>query len=199
MYIRRITTAADRLDRLIQDVLTYSRISRADLKLHPTDLGKLLRDILESYPLFQGPTVDIRFEGDFPAVIGAESLLTQCISNLLNNGVKFIEPGAVPQVRVWAEPVVGSEMVRLCVKDNGIGIEPGAQASIFGIFQRLSNRYEGTGIGLAIVKKAVGRMGGAVGVQSEPGKGSTFWLELSGPKARAHDSGCAGRPVCGGR
>jgi signal transduction histidine kinase len=71
--------------------------------------------------------------------------------------------------------------MRLFFKDNGLGIPPAAHQKIFGIFERVSNNYEGTGIGLSIVKKGIERMGGSVGLESEPGKGSTFWLELQRP------------------
>jgi signal transduction histidine kinase len=84
-----------------------------------------------------------------------------------------------PQVRVWAESIPDN-MVRISFEDNGIGIRKEAQERIFMMFQRLNSpgEYEGTGIGLAIVRKAVERMGGKVGVESEPGKGGRFWIDL---------------------
>src|SRR5207249_11401036 len=86
--------------------------------------------------------------------------------------------GTAPQVRIWAEEK--QPWVRLWVEDNGIGIEKQAQGRLFGVFQRLhpASDYEGTGIGLAIVRRAVERMGGTVGVESEPNRGSRFWVEL---------------------
>ncbi len=177
-YIRRITTAAERMDRLIQDVLTYSRIARTDLPLVPIDVEKLIKDILISYPAFQAPAAEIQVEGEFPRVLGLEAVLTQCISNLLGNAVKFVPPGEPPRVRVWAETMPNGETVRILFKDNGVGIEKNAHEQIFVMFQRLSKSYEGTGIGLAIVKKGAERVSGNVGLESEPGRGSTFWLEL---------------------
>ena len=102
-YIRRITASAERMDRLIQDVLTYSRVTRTDLPLARIDLEKLLRDVLLSYPMFQRPAAEIDLEGEFPPVLGIEAVLTQCLSNLLGNAVKFVAPGVTPRVRVWAE------------------------------------------------------------------------------------------------
>jgi signal transduction histidine kinase len=175
-YVNRIERAATRMDRLIQDGLSYSRIMRSDLPLHPTDPGALLRGMLETYPAFQRPNADIEVHDPFPLVQANEAGLTQCVSNFLDNAVKFVADGDTPRVRIWAE--TRGDKVRLVFKDNGIGIAKGAQDRIFHIFQRLNNAYEGTGIGLAIVKKAAERMGGTVGVESEPGQGSTFWLEL---------------------
>jgi signal transduction histidine kinase len=111
-------------------------------------------------------------------VLGHEAFLTQCISNLLSNAVKFVAPGVKPKVVVCTKPF--GEEVRLWVEDNGIGIPVENQKQIFGIFQRLHGHtaYPGTGIGLAIVQKAVERMGGRVGVESALGKGSKFWLQL---------------------
>jgi PAS domain S-box-containing protein len=177
-HIRRISTAAVRLDGLIQDVLTYSRVARMDLPLKSLELGTLLRDIIETYPIFQLPAAHIELIGHFPAVSAIPAVLTQCISNLLGNAVKFVEAGTVPHVKVWAQEFVDAGMVRLSFKDNGLGIEKDCQQMIFGIFQRVSKKFEGSGIGLSIVKKGVERMGGNIGLESELGRGTTFWLDL---------------------
>jgi signal transduction histidine kinase len=177
-YLRRISTAAARMDSLIQDVLTYSRVARTELPLQSVELGPLLRDIVDTYPMFQSPSAKIDIEGEFPTVYAIPAVLTQCISNLLGNAVKFMEPGVVPHIRIWLEDPGPEQRYKLHIKDNGLGIEKEEHEKIWGIFQRVSKSYEGTGIGLSIVKKGAERMGGAVGLESAPGKGSTFWLEL---------------------
>jgi PAS domain S-box-containing protein len=183
-YIRRINEGAARMDALIQDVLTYSRVARTDLPLQPVDVSKLLRDIIETYPLFQRPSAEIDLVGPLPAPCGIPAVLTQCISNLLGNAIKFVEPGVTPKIRIWAELRDGGMRVRTFFKDNGLGIEKDMHESIFGIFQRVNKSYEGTGIGLSIVKKGMERMGGSVGLESELGEGSTFWLELATEQAK---------------
>ena len=102
-YINRITSAAARMDKLIQDVLQYSRLARSELRLAPVNVQELLRGIIESYPAFQPPQVEIQIEGPLPRMQGNEAALTQCLSNLLGNAIKFVAPGTRPQVRVWAE------------------------------------------------------------------------------------------------
>jgi len=176
-YIQRIITSSNRMDRLIQDVLNYSRVVLGGAKLEPVDLQTLVRGILDSYPLMGPPDSEILVEGKLPTVLGNEAALTQCVSNLLANAVKFVTPGTLPRVRVFAE--TRGDRVRLFVQDNGIGIAKEWQEKIFNIFQQLTPGSEGTGIGLAIVRKAAKRMGGEVGLTSEPGKGSTFWLDLA--------------------
>jgi signal transduction histidine kinase len=153
-----------------------------ELPLEPVDLSKLLRGLLDTYPNFHPEKADIQIEGDLPVVLGNESLLTQCFSNLIGNAVKFVASGTRPQVRVRAETVDGT--ARIWVQDNGIGIPKHAQDRLFGMFQKLDSQYEGTGIGLAIVRKVVERMGGKVGVESEQGQGSRFWVELHLPQDR---------------
>ena len=210
-YIKRVTNAAARMDKLIQDVLQYSRLARSELRLGPVDVQALLRGIIESYSAFQPPQVEIQIEGTLPRVLGNEAALTQCFSNLLGNAIKFVAPGTRPQVRVWAEtakaesrrqnaetgtthsvsPVLRSSTVgggrstshaapsvRLWFADNGVGIPKDAQERIFKMFQRLDKSYDGTGVGLTVVRKAVEKMGGKVGLESEPGHGSRFWVEL---------------------
>ena len=111
-----------------------------------------------------------------PVVLGNEAGLTQCFSNLLGNAVKFVKPGEKPEIRVWATQ--RGEWVRIWVEDKGIGISKEMLPRVFEMFSRGSKEYEGTGIGLALVRKVVQRMGGKVGVESEEGKGSRFWIEL---------------------
>jgi PAS domain S-box-containing protein len=178
-YLRRLCASAERMDRLIQDVLSYSQIVRAELPLNVVELDRLVAQVVESYPAIQERQAQIVISAPLPPVLGNQAALTQCFSNLLANAIKFVASGVEPRVRVWAEQGEGS--VRVFVQDNGIGIASDQQQKIFGIFQRASQAYEGTGIGLAIVKKAAERMGGSVGVISEPGQGSAFWVELKKP------------------
>ena len=187
--LRRITASADRMDKLIQDTLVYSRVLRQELQFQVVDVERLLRGMLESYSDFQEPNAEVVIEGQLPGVLGSESLLTQCFSNLLDNAVKFVAPNVKPRVRISAERSAG--VVRFWVSDNGVGIDPMYFAKIFEMFQRLKVAYEGTGIGLAIVRKAVERMGGQVGVESELGHGSRFWLDLKSADINKN----AGAPV----
>jgi signal transduction histidine kinase len=164
------------MDKLIQDVLSYSRVVRGDLSLEPVDLDRLVREIVETYPGFGPDKLDILFASKLPTVLGNEAMFTQIFSNLLGNAQKFVAPGVKPKVRIWSEP--GLKHARVMIQDNGIGISPEHHERIFGMFHQLDKHFGGTGIGLAIVKKAVERMGGTVGVQSIPGQGSTFWIEV---------------------
>ena len=202
-YLRLIVEAAARMDKLITDALDYAKIIRQDLALTSVDADALLRGMIESYPQFQPPQAQISIAGVIPKVWGNEAGLTQVLSNLLNNAIKFVPPGQIPCVRVRAEliPVRSAErgarneeptsdpslnpqpstlnaFVRLWFEDNGIGIPRDSQDRIWEMFQRLSKDYEGTGIGLALVRKVVRRMGGKAGVVSEPGQGSRFWVDL---------------------
>ncbi len=180
-YLQRIITSGNRLDRLVQDILTYSRFTRNEIEIHPIDLEKLVQEIVQEYPTFQPPKAEIEIETPLTDVLGHDGSLTQCVSNLLSNAIKFMPPDRVPRLKIWTDEV-GAD-ARFCIQDNGIGIEPVHQNRIFKMFERAPHQtnYEGTGIGLAIVHKAVERMGGKVGVESVVGKGSKFWIQL--PKA----------------
>lgn len=180
--VSRILGASQRMDCLIQDLLAYSRISQQEVMLHPVSLGKVVEEALKHLDLERGdqPLV-VEQTQNLPFVLGHFSMLTQVVLNLFTNAIKFMAPGVTPVIRVWSEP--RGDNHRLFIKDNGIGIAAENQERIFKIFERLHGPefYPGTGVGLAIVRKGVVRMGGAIGLESELGKGSTFWIEL--PKA----------------
>jgi PAS domain S-box-containing protein len=178
-YAARIMESSKRMDRLIQDLLAYSRLSRAEIVLEPVDIGEICREILQhlSGELSERKAVVSLQEG-LPVVRGHRVMLVQVMTNLLSNAIKFILPGVVPRIQIRADPP--GDRARIWVEDNGIGIAVEHQDRIFRVFERLNlpERYPGTGIGLAIVRRAVERMRGHVGVESESGKGSRFWIEL---------------------
>ena len=177
-YATRILNAAQRLDRLVADLLTYSRLSRNELKFENVDLPGVLHDIETAhFDEIQKHGAVIN-KGALHSVFAYEPTLNLIVTNLIANALKFTRPGVNPLINVWSE--ARGNMVRLWVQDNGIGMPPEGLGKIFGIFQRLHpvDKYPGTGIGLAIVQKGVERMGGTVGVESEPAKGSRFWIEL---------------------
>ncbi len=175
-YLERIKNSSSRLDRLIQDVLTYSRATRAEGALAKIDLDPMIRDIVDTYPALRGVDIDVQVGP--VEVLGYDVALTQCVSNLLGNAVKFMPEGRAPKIKIWTE--VNGTHVRINVQDNGIGIAEADQQRIFDIFARVHSEdvYDGTGIGLSIVKKAVEKMGGRVGLESELTKGSIFWMDL---------------------
>ncbi len=177
-HLRRISASADRLDALITDVLTYSRLLRTEIVLEPVDLDELVRRVISTYPQLQAHETEITIEGTLPSVLANEASLTQIVSNLLTNAVKFVAPGTKARVNVHAEEIDGD--IRLWIDDQGIGIDPRDHDRIWTIFTRIgqAKTYDGTGIGLAIVRKAVERMRGTVGVESEFGRGSRFWFRL---------------------
>ncbi|HYG34632.1 MAG TPA: PAS domain S-box protein [Clostridia bacterium] len=182
-YFRRIQTASSRMDQLITDSLNYSKAVRQELVLEPVDLVELLNDLAETYPNLQPDKANIQIAPDLPLVLGNGAALTQCFSNLLGNAVKFAKPSTKPNICIRVEPsprqVQGSaSLIRVWVEDDGIGICQRELERIFGLFQRSCADREGTGIGLAIVRKVAQRMGGEVGVESEEGKGSRFWVDL---------------------
>ena len=179
-YLLHIVRAGHRMDRLTRDVLVYSRIPRTAFEMQPVDLDKLVSDIVQHNLPTQSKDSSITIRTPLLAVLGNETFLGQTVSNLLDNAVKFAAKERPLQVRIWTERY--QEQVRLWVEDNGIGILPEHQSRVWGMFERIHPQhvYEGTGIGLAIVRKTIERMNGTMGLLSDGATGSKFWIQLPG-------------------
>ena len=175
--LERVGTGVQRMDRLILDALSYNQLLRQPIKLEPVDLADLVRELLVTSPNLQPELATTYIETRLPTVLGCKTPLSQCLSNLLDNAAKFAVPGIKPEIHIRSE--AQKSKARIFIQDNGVGIPKAQQERMFELFQRGSTAIPGTGLGLAIVKKAIERLGGNVGVESEEGKGSTFWIELT--------------------
>ena len=177
-YLEKIRRSSDRMDSLTKDVLAYSRVARLQVQPEIIALGRLVEDVISQHANLHPPLVEIEVASPLPDVLGHEATLGQVVSNLLNNAVKFVHAGVKPHIRIYTERL--GKNVRVWFEDNGIGIKPQHQQRIFQMFQRVhpESRYEGMGIGLTIVRKAIEKMGGKVGVESDGQNGSRFWIEL---------------------
>ncbi len=182
-YLQRMQNAAARMQKLIDDLLAFSRVSTRAQPFEQVDLGGLARDVvqdLEARIEETGGHVEL---GDLPTIEADPVQMRQLIQNLLANGLKFHRPGQAPTVRVGAQLMNGSgrsPTYELRVEDDGIGFDEKYLDRIFTIFQRLHGRseYEGTGLGLAICRKIVERHHGRITAHSSPGKGATFVVTL---------------------
>lgn len=178
-FLQRISVAAERMDRLILDVLDYSKSTQTGLPLETIALTPFIQGIIDTYPDLSIAKSHIHVRLPLASVRANPAALTQCIANLLGNAVKFSRVGVRPWIEVWTEP--REDFVRLHIRDNGVGIDPSQHQKIFGIFYQVNPQSGSTGIGLSVVDKAVQRMGGRVEIESAPGVGSTFTLELRHP------------------
>jgi PAS domain S-box-containing protein len=187
-YARRVATSAQKMDALIVDLLAYGRLIHLDVRLEPVSLETVVRLVLGRMgPELTARGAEVEVVRPLVSVRGNVIILDQILTNLLSNAVKFVAPGVRPRVTIRSER--RDQRVCFSVQDNGIGIDPQFHDRIFGIFQRLNREedYPGTGIGLAIVRKALERMGGRSGVESARGSGSRFWIEL--PAAEREEPG----------
>ena len=178
-YARRVADAASAMDGLIADLLAYSRLARTEMPLETVPMQQVIDEALsQQREAIETSQAELVTDDTFPEVKGNYRTLVQVITNLVSNALKFVSPGQVPWIRISAER--SGARVRLNVEDRGIGIEQEHRERVFRVFERLhgGESYPGTGIGLAIVRKGVERMNGQVGVESHPGKGSCFWIEL---------------------
>jgi light-regulated signal transduction histidine kinase (bacteriophytochrome) len=179
-FIGFAVDGARRMQELINDLLTYSRVGSRALELQPVDTGRVVDRVIGDLGAAiedAGATVT---RDELPTVQADALQLQQLFQNLIANGIKFRRPEVAPVVHVSARRNGGAWT--FAVSDNGIGIEAQYLDRLFVLFQRLHSRAEdsGTGIGLAICKKIVERHGGTLRVQSEPGRGTTFAFTLPG-------------------
>ncbi|MBZ5637694.1 MAG: PAS domain S-box protein [Acidobacteriia bacterium] len=175
----RIMAAAFRLDRIVQDLHRYSRLRRVEIRLKPVSLESVVAEVIAARDTaISAAGARVAVDPPLPDVFAHRPTLVQIVENLIDNALKFVARGVVPRVRIRADAKERS--VRLWVEDNGIGIGESHRERIFKVFERLHGveTYPGSGIGLAIVRKGAERMGGSAGVESQPGHGSAFWVEL---------------------
>jgi len=184
-FLHRIAEAALKNEAMIRDLLEYGRLAHAELHCAPLDPALNIHAVLQGFELeIAEKGARVKVSGQWPKVSANDSALTHVLANLVSNALKYVPPGVRPQIEIFPASVNGSThesngWVRLCIRDNGIGVPAEQKESIFDLFQRASNASaQGTGMGLAIVRKAAERMGGQAGVDSTLGKGSTFWVAL---------------------
>jgi signal transduction histidine kinase len=167
------------MDELIHDLLEYGRLGYVQLPISKVNLQQLLERVLFRLGFeIRTRNAEIKIVGALPEMWANAAMLEQVLTNLVENGIKFVAPGIRPIVEISCEP--RSSGIRLWIKDNGVGIPQSCLDRIFEVFETLPSTQAraGNGIGLAIVKQGVERMGGRVGVESQPGTGSRFWIEL---------------------
>ncbi|NEO91813.1 MAG: response regulator [Moorea sp. SIO3G5] len=205
-YITKIRDSSLRMKTFMQDLLVYAKVGADSQDITSTDCNIVLGQVLDNLKAAISEKNALITHDSLPTVNVSQTQLIQLFQNLISNAIKFQAPGKSPQVKVSVKPVDNSAEVGIVssinatgfhengrnslehdgnywlfgVHDNGIGMEPDQRSHIFEIFQRLhSNKdYPGTGIGLATCKKIVENHGGQIGVESEPGVGSTFYFTL---------------------
>ncbi len=177
-YLSRINVSSEFMDKMIIDLLAFGRAGRLEVALQEVSVTSAWNAALfQCDRQIQQSGAQIETVPTLPSVCAHEATLTQVLANLLSNGLKFMSPDTQPKIRFWAEDHGPS--MRLWLEDNGVGIAPELHERVFRVFERLHGaRFSGTGIGLSIVRKGIERMDGKVGLESEPGKGTKFWIEL---------------------
>ena len=177
-YINRANAAAERMQTLISDLLTFSRISTQGRPFTPVDLSALAAEVVDDLEVqITNAGAHVRV-GHLPTIDADELQMRQLLQNLLSNSIKFRREGVVPEITITARVVDGT--AELVVVDNGTGFEPQYSARIFRVFERLQSRKEfpGTGIGLALCRKIADRHGGTIVAEGRPGEGATFTVSL---------------------
>lgn len=181
-YLERMVDAATRMRRLIDDLLSYSRVNTRTTSFLPVDLGTVIADVISDLePRIAAEDAKIRV-GELPAIEADPSQMHQLFLNLIANALKFRRPGVTPSITIEGNVEVGESgaVARIAVADNGIGFEPRHAERIFGMFERLHGReeYDGTGVGLATCRKIAERHAGQLSAWGEPDAGAVFTLIL---------------------
>jgi PAS domain S-box-containing protein len=183
-YLQTIADASADMGRLIDDLLAFSRMTRTDMAVSPVALDDLVRDVVAAVAPPDGDHRVAWRTAPLPVVQGDRSLLKQVFTNLIDNAVKYSRTRPEARIEIGvADDDDGRAVV--FVRDNGVGFDMGYAHKLFGVFQRLhrAEEFEGTGIGLAIVRRVVGRHGGRVWAESTVGQGTTFYVALPRPAA----------------
>ena len=182
-FIGFAVDGAKRMQGLIQDLLSYSRVGSKGKEFAPTNCGAVLTKTLKTLELAAAEAAATITHDKLPTVMGDETQIGQLFQNLIGNGLKYRD-GNAPQIHISCEQI--NSQWQFAVRDNGIGIDPQHAEKVFVIFQRLHTReeYAGTGIGLAVCKKIVERHGGKIWLESELGKGATFYFTLPAASER---------------
>ncbi|WP_276484219.1 PAS domain-containing sensor histidine kinase [Paraflavitalea pollutisoli] len=189
--LEKVISSAGRMSQLIMDLLNYSHISKKEALFQQVDLNTVIQNVHEDFELLIRQKQAILHIERLPVIEAIPLQMNQLLYNLMGNALKFTHPDRIPTLRIQAWPatpeliaatpgLTGSNYWVITIADNGIGFEPGMSKLIFTIFQRLHprNKYEGTGIGLALCKRIVLTHGGIIEASSEPGEGSVFTLLL---------------------
>jgi light-regulated signal transduction histidine kinase (bacteriophytochrome) len=183
-WVGFIEEGVERLQRIIDDLLRYSRVNQNELHPEPTDLGEVLEEVERGLaPALEERGAEVTSD-ELPTVLAEPTHVSQVLQNLIVNAITYVAPGVTPRVHVSARSE--GSMCRISVTDNGVGVEPEHMERIFKMFQRLHDDREhaGSGIGLAISKKIVERHGGRIDVEAHPGGGSTFSFTVAAEAAR---------------
>jgi len=177
-YLQRANSAAERMQKLIEDLLKFSRVATHGRPFAPVDLSQVTREVLDDLQAQVDGSGAVLRVGALPTISADPMQMRQLMQNLISNAIKFRRTGVTPEISIAS--TVADGRVRLEVCDNGIGFEPRYRSRIFRVFERLHGRgeYPGTGIGLALCRRIVERHGGNVVADSEPDAGATFTVTL---------------------
>lgn len=177
-YFRYVTDGVGRMNNLLDALLKYATVGKSDEELESIDVNEIVDIAKLNLKVRIEETGATIITNTLPTIKGYSSQLTQLFQNLIGNALKFGKPGVAPVIHVSAQ--TSDDQYVFCIKDNGIGIPENSKKRVFEIFQRLHSRkkYQGTGIGLAICQKIVQRLGGKIWVESEEGKGASFYFSV---------------------